>query len=336
MRVARWLVTGALAALATVALVTVARPAVAATPLPTPGTPVATTVTTTSISFSWSPPAGPVASYTVQEFETGALSWKVLTTSAATTYTHTGLVPDTIYEYRIVANPVAGSGYDPSATSGILNLRTAPLPDSVPPSTPGALMWTDLSTTRATITTITGSIDNNRVAGYWVQRQVDGVWTDWATNNIDTVYLNNLTPGTSYSIVMVAFDANGNRSQPSPPFTFSTRQIEPLPTCGVTMPSRTWFVQADIAVENMTASTVVSNWSVTFTMPAVEILEYSFGATLTRVGDQATFTPPSYAPTIGPSGQLEFGFFATLPPGTPSPSGFVFTSSAGTFACTVN
>src|SRR5215475_766848 len=123
MRVARWSLIGALAVLASVA---VAQPAAADTPLPTPGTPVASTVTTTSITFSWSPSAGPVASYTIQEIEVGT-SWQPLATTTATTYTHTGLVPDTIYEYRIVANPVAGSGYAASATSGILNLRTAPL-----------------------------------------------------------------------------------------------------------------------------------------------------------------------------------------------------------------
>ncbi|MBO0871709.1 MAG: fibronectin type III domain-containing protein [Micromonosporaceae bacterium] len=333
MRVARWPVIGALAALVALAL---AQPAAAAAPLPTPGTPVASTITTTSITFSWSPSAGPVASYTVQEFETGALSWRVLATTSETAYTHTGLVPDSVYEYRIVANPVDGSGYTASASSGILNVRTAPVPDAVPPTAPGTLYPEVISTIRATIDALTGSTDNHRVAGYWVQRQIDGVWTDWATNNIPTVYLTDLTPGTAYTVVMVAFDANGNRSQPSPPLTFTTRQLEPAPTCTTTVRPVAGFEQATVVIEDMTASTVVSNWTVTFTMPAAQVLSYTFGATLTRTGDQATATPASYYATINPGGQAQIGFFATEPAGSPLPSGFVLTSGAGTFACTAS
>ena len=45
----------------------------------------------------------------------------------------------------------------------------------------------------------------------WAQRQINGVWTDLATNNITTIYLRDLTPSTTYTFAIVAFDPNGNR-----------------------------------------------------------------------------------------------------------------------------
>src|SRR5688572_10407040 len=96
-----------LAALGTAALVLIvaanvaAGPAHAATPLPTPGTPVATSVSTTSVSFSWAPSAGPAAGYTIQTIDVVGRPWRFLASTTGTSYTHAGLVPDSVYEYRV-------------------------------------------------------------------------------------------------------------------------------------------------------------------------------------------------------------------------------------------
>jgi hypothetical protein len=63
-----------------------------------------------------------------------------------------------------------------------------------------------------------------------VQRQVNGVWTDWSSTNIDTsiVYLQPLTPGMTYTVVAVAFDPSGHRSVRS---DRATRPVgSPLPS----------------------------------------------------------------------------------------------------------
>jgi chitodextrinase len=325
------LAAGTLAVLA--GLILPSGTALAATALPTPGTPVVAQLTTTSARFTWTPSSGPVANYTVQVIDGNLVPWHDLATTTSTSFTHTGLTPDTVYIYRVIANPRAGSGYAASQPSQPLYVTTLPLPDSQPPTKPGTPRAYTVSTIAATIT-FDSSTDNNRVAGYWVQRQVNGVWTDWSTNNITTVYLRDLTPNTSYTVVVVAFDPNGNRSVRSDPLTFSTRAIQPSPTCRVQLIAFGTQYQANVSFENMTAATVLANWTVTFTLPANHTVLYSFNATITRVGNQATATPAWYNATIGPGGSASFGFSATYPAGSPLPSGFVLNGAGAAFPCT--
>jgi hypothetical protein len=308
--------------------------ALAATPLPPPGTPVSSSITTTSATFAWTPSSGPVANYTVQVIDPVGTPWRFLATTGATSYTHSGLTPDTVYTYRVIANP-ADSGSTASSPSGHLYVRTAPLPDSVPPTTPGVPRAFPVSTVSATIT-FTGSTDNNRVAGFWVQRQVGGVWTDWATNNIPTVYLNGLTPNTSYTVVAVAFDANGNRSGRSAPHTFTTRATQPNPTCNVQVLAFGQSMLLTFTVENMTAATVVEHWTVTFTMPTDQVVAYAFNVSVGRSGSLATLTPLVYLTRIGPGGTATFGLNATRPAGSPLPSGYTLNASAGVWPCTTS
>jgi chitodextrinase len=325
-----------LAILATSALgvLVAAGPVHAATQLPTPGTPVATNVTTTSVRFSWTPSSAPVANYTVETIDVVGSPWHFLASTSATTYTHANLVPDSVYEYRVIANPVSGSGDTASNPSALLWVRTAPLPDSVPPTQPGVPRAYPVTTVSATLT-FDFSTDNNRVDAYWAQRQVNGVWTDWATNNITTVYLRDLTPDTSYTVVVVAVDANGNRSPRSDPLTFTTRVTQPAPTCRAQLVAYPEQYQAVLSIENMTAATVVENWTVTFTFPAGQTIAYSFSATTTRNGTVGTVTPMSYLARIGPGGTAFFGFLANRPAGSPLPSGFTLNASAGVFGCTI-
>jgi chitodextrinase len=314
--------------LCALATLVVATPALAATRLPTPATPVASGVTTTSVTLSWSAPAGPVAGYTIQVID-GYVPWHFLASTTATTFTHTGLTPDTVYIYRVIAEPVAGSGYSFSDPSGHLYVTTEPLPDANPPTTPGTPFSTQISTIAATIH-FGASTDNRRVAGYWVQRQVDGVWTDWETNNVNTVYLRSLTPDTSYAVVVVAFDANRNRSARSAPFTFTTRRLAPEPACRAKLTPFGQQYLLDVTVENMTAATVLQNWTVTFQLPAAHTVLYSFNATISRSGDTATATPAIWYTTLNPGGTATFGANASYPAGSPLPSGFRLVGGAGT------
>ncbi len=318
---------------ALVVLTASGRPALADTPLSTPGTPVAGTVTTTSIAISWTPSTGPVAKYTVEVTPIYATVPQPTYDTTTNQFTETGLNPDTAYEYRVWATPAAGSGYTLSAPSGYLLVRTQPVPDSAPPTAPTNLRANGVSTGYATIT-MDPATDNHRVAGYVVQRQVDGVWTDVGTNDITTVYLRDLAPGTSYTVVAVAFDANGNRSPRSAPLTFTTRALEPSPTCRVSIVNYGQQNLVDITMEDMTEATVVDNWSLTFTLPAVQSV-WAFNMTISRSGDQATGSPFSWDNRIGPGGAFTVGFTASRPAGSPLPSGFVLHGTGlSPIACT--
>jgi endoglucanase len=326
------LLKAGLAALLTagLAVLVAPTPAAAATALPAPGTPVASDVTTTSLTLTWTPSAGPVASYTVQVIDEPRGLFHTVGTPTGPTFHHTGLRPDTVHIYRIIAQPVPDSGYTASPQSGLVYVTTRPLPDSQPPTQPGRPHALSISTRSATLS-FTGSFDNNRVAGYTARLLIDGVWTDVASNSVSTVYLRDLTPDTGYTAAVVAVDPNGNLSAQSEPVTFRTRAIEPAPTCDVSVLALGTQYSVDVTIENMTAATVLSNWSVTFTMPAAQQLRYSFNTTLTRSGDQAAAGPVWYNATVGPGGSVTFGFFATHPAGTPLPGGFTLN---GGIACT--
>jgi len=209
-------------------------------------------------------------------------------------------------------------------------------PDTVAPTKPAAPTANPVGTVSATINT-GGSTDNDRVAGYTVQRQVNGVWTDWLSTLIEPTYAyaQPLTPGTAYTVAVVAFDPAGNRSPRSDSVTFTT-SAQPAPTCRVvrqTVSPQVYIV--DFFVENMTAATVVTDWTMIFAMPAAQTPATTFSSNLSRSGDLATLRPMANTAQITPGMTAFFGFYANRPAGSPLPSGFVFTSAAtGSISCT--
>ena len=210
-------------------------------------------------------------------------------------------------------------------------------PDTVAPTRPATPTASPVGLVTATINT-GGSTDNVRVAGYYVQRQVNGVWTDWSSTLIEPTYayVQPLTPGTTYTVAVVAFDPSGNRSPRSDPVTFTTAAL-PAPTCRVVrqvLSPQVFILNA--FVENMTAATVVTNWTMTFTMPAAQTVLNTFSSTLSRTGDLATLRPAANTAQIGPGATAFFGIYANRPVDSPLPSGFVFTSAAtGPMSCAV-
>ena len=183
-----------------------------------------------------------------------------------------------------------------------------------------------------------GSTDNDQVAGYSVQRQVNGVWTDWVSTSFDTgiIYLQPLTPGTTYTVAVVAFDPSGNRSPRSDPLTFTTTS-KPAPTCRVMLQvlSTQTYMMTSI-IENLTVTTI-SNWTETFTMPAAQTMNGIANATLVHSGDTATATPAPNTANISPGTTVYFIFAATRPAGSPLPSGIAFNRpGAAPVTCTVS
>jgi Cellulose binding domain len=203
--------------------------------------------------------------------------------------------------------------------------------DTVPPTKPGLVVALEVSLRAAIVNVLSPSSDNTGVAGYVVQRQIDGVWTDVATNDINTIYVRDLVPATTYTIVAVAFDAAGNRSPQSDPVTFTTRSVEPVPTCQTQLAVFGGGYVAYVTVENMTVAPL-PGWFVAFTLPISHTVYTVANATLARSGDQARLDPrPWFAP-------LSSGVRATLvingakPVSDPAPSDFRLN---GTTPCPV-
>jgi hypothetical protein len=207
--------------------------------------------------------------------------------------------------------------------------------DTTPPTKPARPIADPVTAINATIRT-GGSTDNDRVAGYVVQRQADGVWTDWSSSNIEPsiVYLQPLTPGTTYTVVAVAVDPSGNRSPRSDPLTFTTTSL-PAPTCRALRQAGIQTYLLTVFIDNLTVA-VVSNWTTTFTLPAAHTTNFIFNATLSRNGDAAAFTPSVNTAQVNPGATVYFGFHANRPTGSALPSGFtVNRPGTAPITCTV-
>lgn len=103
-------------------------------------------------------------------------------------------------------------------------LPPPPPADTTPPSIPGGLTVMPLSPTSLQLTW-QASTDNLAVTGYQVSR--DGI--AGAPAPAMSLLVADLTPGTTYTFTIVAVDAAGNRSLPSPPVQATTPPLVPPP-----------------------------------------------------------------------------------------------------------
>jgi chitodextrinase len=158
-------------------------------------------VSVTTATISWTAPSdGTAVSYNI--FRSGTPIAQGVTT---TTYTATGLDPNTKYIFGIRA---VNAGGTESPTSQGRAATTLPATDTEAPTAP-----TNVIVGATTTTTIplswTASTDNVGVAGYKIV--VDGEELN-ATATTTSITLTGLTANTSYSIIVKAFDEAGNDS----------------------------------------------------------------------------------------------------------------------------
>ncbi|WP_417067556.1 carbohydrate binding domain-containing protein [Niveibacterium terrae] len=169
------------------------------TPPSVPGTPLAGTTTDTSVALSWTASTDNIAVTGYEIYRNGTL----VGTSTTNSYSDSGLSASTAYTYQVLAYDAAGNK---SAKSASLTATTLP-PDTIAPTVPGNPVST---ATTASSTTLgwTASTDNYALAGYRVYRDGALVATVKTLSYTDTA----LTPATTYSYTVLAFDAAGNAS----------------------------------------------------------------------------------------------------------------------------
>ncbi|MFO1098478.1 MAG: Ig-like domain-containing protein [Xanthobacteraceae bacterium] len=179
------------------------------TTAPTISSRTATNINATSATITWTTnePAtskvdyGPTTSYGF----TTTLDSNLLTSHSVTLV---GLSANTTYNYRVRSIDAAGN----EKVSANSTFRTAAAPDTIAPSIPTGLTATVKSTTQIDLAWAP-STDNVAVTGYQVLRNGAPVATATGTSFSDT----GLTPSTSYSYAVKAFDAAGNYSASSTP-----------------------------------------------------------------------------------------------------------------------
>jgi hypothetical protein len=209
-----------------------------------------------------------------------------------------------------------------SAYSAPVTFTTLAAPDAAPPAKPPPPLSNGVSLTTTVATVFWGeATDNVRVTGYHLQQLIGGAFTTIRTvgwgERFQTMY--GLSPSTTYTFAVIAFDANGNQSVRSDPVSFTTLALTATMTCRtqvISYGTGRSFV-ANVTLVNTTAVATTS-WTIRFTLPATMAAGSAFNGALTRDGDSGMLTPLAYSARIGPGGQITVGFsgggVAAVPP----------------------
>jgi len=94
-------------------------------PLPAPGQPVASEITSTSAVLTWPRSDGPVFRYSLKQLVDG--EWQGYASAPGTSITLAALTPDTEYTFAVFAAAMPYSGYTTSPLSEPVTFRTLPV-----------------------------------------------------------------------------------------------------------------------------------------------------------------------------------------------------------------
>ncbi|MBZ5538783.1 MAG: fibronectin type III domain-containing protein [Acidobacteriia bacterium] len=221
------------------------------------------TITLTGATINWTTNE---ASDTQVDYGTSASysSTTTLNTSLVTSHSAalSGLTVSTLYHYRVKSRDAAGN----LATSADSSFTTAA--DVTPPLVPTGLSASATSSTQINLSW-TASTDNVAVTGYRIFRNATQVATTAGTSFQDT----GLTPSTSYSYTVSAYDAAGNTSALSTAASATTQAP----------PDTTPPVISAVTASSITSSDATVTW--TTDEPADSQVDYG---TTTAYGNSTT------------------------------------------------
>lgn len=171
---------------------------------------VASSITTTSLSLTWTASTDNIGVTGYDVYMNGTLKTSVTSASASIT----GLTAGTAYSFYVKAKDLAGNS---SANSTTINATTTVFVDTTAPTTPTNLVASSITTTSLNLTWTT-STDNVGVIGYDIY--MNGTLKTSATTS--SAAITGLTASTAYSFYVKAKDAAGNLSANSATLNTST------------------------------------------------------------------------------------------------------------------
>src|SRR6266513_1458036 len=180
---------------------------------PPPSVPTGLTanaVSSSQINLSWTASSDNVGVSGYRVYRGGIQ----IATPGTTSFTDTGVSPSTTYSYTVAAYDAAGNL---SAQSSPASATTPAPPDTTPPSVPTGLTASAVSSSQINLSWAASS-DNVGVTGYRVFRN----GTQTATTGATFFTSNGLSPSTTYTYAVAAFDAAGNLSAQSSPASATT------------------------------------------------------------------------------------------------------------------
>jgi chitodextrinase len=175
-----------------------------------PGNLVAASRSSSRIDLTWDPSTDNTGVQGYLVYRNGVQVASV----AAAGYQNTGLLAATSYSYQVYAFDGAGNRSPASASVSAVTQAAA---DTTPPSVPAGLAVTVSSSNQMALSWLAAK-DNIGVTGYRIYRNGVAVATSAGTSYAST----QLTPSTSYTFTVAAFDAAGNSSAQSAGVTKST------------------------------------------------------------------------------------------------------------------
>src|SRR5438874_5307339 len=170
----------------------------------------ASAVSSSQINLSWTASSDNVGVSGYRVYRNGSQ----IATTGATSFANTGLSPSTTYSYTVAAYDAAGNL---SAQSSSASATTPAPPDTTPPAVPTGQTASQASSSQINLSW-TASSDNVGVSGYRVYRNGSQIATTGATSFANT----GLSPSTTYSYTVAAYDAAGNLSAQSSPASATT------------------------------------------------------------------------------------------------------------------
>ncbi len=290
-------------------------------PPTTPGTPVASAITSSGATLTWTASTGnpAIAGYDLLRVQGSTTTLVAQTTG--TTYTLTGLTPSTAYSHAVRARNLAG---DLSSVSTAVTFTTTAAPaDTVAPTVPGTPLASNIGPAGATLTwTASTDTGGSGLAGYEVLRVNGATQTLVASPSTASTVLAGLTADTAYTYVVLAKDVAGNRSAVSNPVTFTTLPVTSTAKCKVAYTANSWNVGFTGSVKITNTGTTPLTWTLGFAFPSGQQVTQGWSATWSQTGTTVTATGLSWNATLQPGQSTDIGFNGSHPGTNTSPTSF--------------
>jgi chitodextrinase len=292
-----------------------------------PGTPVASGITSSSVTLNWAASTGSVSNYQIERCQgANCTNFAQVGTSTSTTFNNAGLAASTTYRYRVRATNSSGN----SGFSGIATVMTTGT-GTQPPGTPGTL-----SAAGATASTVnlTWGASSGTVSNYLIERCTGANCTNFvqiATSTTPSFMDSGLAANTTYRYRVRASNSAGNSGYSNIATVTTTSGGGGPGGCSATLTTQTaWnngYVFQPNTVTN-TGTSAISGWTVTFTLPAGHSITNFWNATVTVSGQTVTARGIANQNTnLGAGASTTWGFQATRPDGnTQLPQGPTCTS----------
>ncbi|WP_317618939.1 glycoside hydrolase family 9 protein [Cellulomonas palmilytica] len=287
-----------------------------------PGLPVASSVTSTSATLTWSAATDDTGVVGYDVYRVQGTTSTLVASPTTTTTSLTGLTAGTAYTYNVKARDAAGnvSSASPSVT---FTTTTAPA-DTTAPTVPGTPAASAVTTTGATLSWTASTDAGSGVAKYEVLRVSGTTTTLVGSPTTPTFTLTGLTPKTSYTYAVRAVDVAGNTSAASSSVTFTTLEETTTPpgACTVTYTPNSWNTGFTASVKITNSGTSALTWALAFDLTAGQKLSSGWSADWAQSGTTVTAKGFSWNATLAPGASTEIGFQGTHGGQNPSPTTF--------------